>query len=339
MYYVCIDLEMGEVEHGGGSAQFPLSHEVIQIGAVILDDQFHFNGGDDSFSMFVRPAHSSITPAIFELTGISDDMLAGACSFETAFGRYCEWVRARTGGGKFTTFCWSARDYVQLRDEISAKAGHRSDLSGNLDTFVDLQRSFSDILGTRTAVSLEKAVEFCHEKFEGRAHSAVVDAFNTAVVLNKIARAPGLGVSFPLIRGMERGKIEEERMRDARESTELESSLRSTFGAYLPKELLDSFGLSDENSKVQAEKEKSLAVDYSTYIPMNKLDRKLLRRQEKLLKMTKKLPLEIQHQIANHHPSLKYSIPPSKWMGFFVKMLYLKSDMYQRLRLPGDFPF
>lgn len=179
--YVCIDLEMSQLAGKNRRLLQGLKGEIVQIGAVVLDEDFNLLG---KFSSFVRPSCSHITPVIQELTGIRQDMVENADDLVTAFDKYLCWV----GDHEVTTFCWSEMDYTQLWNELSIKASHRSDFRDHLKTFVDLQKTFMETLGTRRLVSLESAVRLTLGRFEGQQHRACDDALNTALVLKRICR-------------------------------------------------------------------------------------------------------------------------------------------------------
>lgn len=252
-----------------------IRNEVIQIGAVILDENFKFV---DDFQIFVKPKYSHVDSFINNLTGISEDDLENAVDFVTGFDKYVDWIFSITKYSDFVTYCWSNKDYTQLKDELFLKAKERDDLFENLDTFVDLQRTFGEVLGTKVTIGLETAVRFCHENFSGQAHTALSDAFNTAIILHKLC-----------------------------------------LGDFEPK-----FHYHNEK-----EEDEILDDDYSNYLPptMSRREKRLLKLQQKEQKKLNKLSHEIQIQISNHHPTLKYHISPVDWLKFYVKMMYLRANV------------
>ncbi|MBQ0100045.1 MAG: hypothetical protein KBS39_00870, partial [Lachnospiraceae bacterium] len=65
-----IDFEMCEVDRNViKNTGVYLEHEIIQIGAVILNEK---NKVTDHYSAYVKPHYGRITPIITELTGIID---------------------------------------------------------------------------------------------------------------------------------------------------------------------------------------------------------------------------------------------------------------------------
>ena len=150
--YVCIYLEMT----GFTSSQRALipgaKGEIIQFGAVMLDENYNLLS---KFSSFVKPACSSVTAAINQLTGITNENLENADDFLTVFDKFCFW----RGEGDITTFCWSRTDFDQLWSELEAKGRHRYDLFAVLQNFVDLQKVFGKLVSSKTAVGLESAMK------------------------------------------------------------------------------------------------------------------------------------------------------------------------------------
>ena len=187
--YVCLDIEMSEIVLSQRHMIRGLRNEVIQLGAVMLDENYTLIS---RFSSYVKPAYSSITPAVASLTGITNSLIEEADDFVTAFDKYCYWL----GDNDVTTFCWSASDYNQLWNELTRKAKHRQDLFETLKTFVDLQKTFCTLIGAKKVVSLEAALRFFHTRFKGRIHTADGDAFNTARILYKICRTKSLKPYF-----------------------------------------------------------------------------------------------------------------------------------------------
>ena len=136
--YVCIDLEMTEFTASQRNCDPGANGEVIQFGAVLLDENYNLLS---EFSSYVKPAYSSVTPWINQLTGISNQKLEKADDFITVFDKFCYW----RGEGDITTFCWSKSDFNQLWSELEAKGKHRYDLFATLRDFVDLQDIFGKL--------------------------------------------------------------------------------------------------------------------------------------------------------------------------------------------------
>lgn len=69
MNYLVIDLEMCKVPRDYRSKRYKYANETIQIGAVLLDEEFKRIG---TLSQFVHPEHGVINYFIENLTGIKN---------------------------------------------------------------------------------------------------------------------------------------------------------------------------------------------------------------------------------------------------------------------------
>lgn len=156
-----------------------LKGEVIQIGALMLDENFNCIS---QFNTYVKPVYGSISEEITKITGITNDAVAHADTFSSAMYKLYSWA----GKDDITTFCWSESDYKQLWDEIYIKARTHDEYREFLKTFVDLQAGLDRALKTNKSLSLDAAMKLCHLKFKGQRHTAFADAFNTARILNKV---------------------------------------------------------------------------------------------------------------------------------------------------------
>lgn len=67
MNYLVIDLEMCNVPRDYRSRSYKYANETIQIGAVLLDEEFKRIG---TLSQYVHPEHGVIDPFIQNLTGM-----------------------------------------------------------------------------------------------------------------------------------------------------------------------------------------------------------------------------------------------------------------------------
>lgn len=179
MYHIFVDLEMNDTERKYKSVKNGLRHEVIEFGAVVFDDSFNEVG---SYKNYVKPAFSDhIRAKIVELTGITDNMLLNARSFEAVLKDFCDWC-ASYGCDK-SIYEWSNADLAQLIREAQKKEIVLTDEVGSvLQDWQDVQRLYGDVMGTNTQIALETAIWTFGESFVGRAHDALNDARNTAMV-------------------------------------------------------------------------------------------------------------------------------------------------------------
>lgn len=233
--FVCIDIEMSEINGKSRRNVHGMRHEVIQIGAVMLDENYN---QISSFSIFVKPTFSTINQTIEDLTGITNEMVENADDFITAFDKYCYWL----GNEDVTTFCWSDSNYNQLWNEVNLKARHRTDLLDMLKTFVNLQKTFGDLLNAPKAISLESAIKLSSGKFEGQKHTALSDAYNTAKILHKICCSKSLKPHFELLYLSAKPEVELYSKKTGAEPSH-DSEYKTSSASFMSPELLSQFGL------------------------------------------------------------------------------------------------
>ncbi len=237
--YICIDLEMSEFKPGRRSCISGCNGEVIQFGAVMLDENCNMIS---KFSSYVKPAYSYVTPVIQKLTGITNNNLKGADDFITVFDKFSYW----RGEGDITTFCWSKSDHNQLWNELDAKGQHRYDLFACLTDFVDLQKVFGSLLSSHAAVSLESAMKLLQMDYKGQIHTAYSDSFNTARILHKLFCTESLNLDFDYINPSENKKD------NNTEFTTPEENYKCSFASFMSPELLSQFGF---NAEIETEEE------------------------------------------------------------------------------------
>ena len=180
MHYIVMDLEWNQ----------PLSHrsapyrrlgnqlmfEVIQIGAVKLDEAMRMRG---SFNQFVAPAnYIKLHPRISRITGIRQEDLDGAPDFSQAFSRFVDWC-----GEDIALSTWGCDDISVLHQNIAFFVkGHP------IPPVYDLQRLFGDISGeTKNRAGLKNAMNAMgiRPTAEHPFHSAVDDAYYTALIFQR----------------------------------------------------------------------------------------------------------------------------------------------------------
>ena len=235
--YICIDLEMTEFTPSQRSCVPGANGEVIQFGAVLLDENYNLLS---EFSSYVKPVYSSVTPAIYQLTGISNKSLEKADDFITAFDKFCYW----RGEGDITTFCWSKTDFNQLWSELEAKGKHRYDLFTILQDFVDLQSIFGKLVSSKTSIGLESAMRLLQMDYKGQVHSALSDSYNTARILHKLFCTESLDLDFEYI------NPSKEVLQDKKKDT---AEYNCSFASFLSPELLAQFGYSNTAEEPEAD--------------------------------------------------------------------------------------
>ena len=108
--YVVLDLEMCRVPKGAGRQEFGSANELIQIGAVALDEDYNVT---DTFETYVAPRYGSVDSYIQKLTGITRKHTADAPSTEDALEAFVKWLPDDA-----YLVAWSDNDRAQLEREI-----------------------------------------------------------------------------------------------------------------------------------------------------------------------------------------------------------------------------
>ncbi len=183
MKYIVLDLEMNRIRRSLKINE--LNREIIEIGAIALNEAFDEIG---SFMTYVRPDYNEgeIEEVIQRLTGISTEMVRQAPGFAPAMDLFTEWLAGFQD--EILLIEWSDSDKKQLLREIRAKEYALEGLKENLlGQWYDLQQAFGQVVGLTRQVSLEDALMYTGDDFEGRQHDALYDARNTAHLYSMIS--------------------------------------------------------------------------------------------------------------------------------------------------------
>lgn len=150
-----------------------LKNEVIEIGAVRMDDAFH---PLDRFRIFVRPQYNGVIERkIDKLTGISNGAVSDAVSLPEALDALEAWC----GSDGYEIYAWSTSDLCQLRKECGFK-GIDSVFLDEMVQWHDFQEDFRQMLGEKNILSLSNAMHRAGLEPEGSLHDASWDAYNSA---------------------------------------------------------------------------------------------------------------------------------------------------------------
>lgn len=176
MVHIVIDLEMNPVSKAFKEVRRFTTDEVIEIGAVKLDDDYK---PVSEFQCYVRPEHGEITKHITKLTGITQETVADKPTFAEAFINFTNWI----GTWDMLLYSWSNSDINQLKDECSYKLP-KFDVKRLERQWRDLQKAFDDRIGLHSSLALKHAIGAMNRDFEGTQHTALADAANTAAILS-----------------------------------------------------------------------------------------------------------------------------------------------------------
>lgn len=182
MKSIFIDLEFCEVDRSNRKERRISRFEVIQIGAVMLDEEYNTM---KTFDQLVKPTYGEISPFIEELTGVTNAAVSSAEGFQTVMRQFLDWV----GEEEVAIYSWSGTDWLQIVKEARQKEFEDDRLSRLYDNWVDFQMVFGKMLGVERQISLKDALSATGIAFEGHAHSAYADAYNTAELF-KLTKDP-----------------------------------------------------------------------------------------------------------------------------------------------------
>ena len=169
---IFIDLEMNTTDTRLVRRK-KLKNEVIEIGAVRMDDAFH---PLDRFRIFVRPQYNGVIERkIYKLTGINNGAVSDAVSLPEALDALEAWC----GSDGCEIYAWSTSDLCQLRKECGFK-GIDSVFLDEMVQWHDFQEDFRQMLGEKNILSLSNAMHRAGLEPEGSLHDASWDAYNSA---------------------------------------------------------------------------------------------------------------------------------------------------------------
>lgn len=178
--YVVVDLEMCNVSKIK-RMKYPYSKEIIQIGAVLLDEKYNIQG---SFETYVKPKYGQIDKFINGLTGINDSHLIGAPTFEEATSAFMNWIPKQD----VKIVSWSMSDEIQIRKESKLKNTIVPRFQEMSETWVDAQSLFSEKIESDKVFRLKEALIATDVSAQEVEHNAVADAENTAMLFAKMQR-------------------------------------------------------------------------------------------------------------------------------------------------------
>jgi len=183
MQYAVLDLEMCKVPKGYRNEKYKWGHETIQIGAVLLNENYEVVS---KFSTYIHPEFGQIDTFIKNLTGIKKENIKDAPLLAEGIRMFMDWLPE----GDVRCVSWSMSDERQIRHEIESKNIVNERLNELLDQWIDCQKIFDEKLKAEKNFSLEEALIASDVCAEGRAHDGLVDAHNTALLFAKLQTNP-----------------------------------------------------------------------------------------------------------------------------------------------------
>lgn len=178
MCYIVVDLEMCRIPKRLRTKSFKWASETIQIGAVMLDDNYEVI---DKFNTFVKPELGVISTEITMLTGIRNDMVFGAPSVREALMSFANWIPEDA-----TLVAWSDSDELQIRHEVEGKELSFEGIEKFNGEWIDCQALFSEVMNNPRRYNLEEALNLSDIDYDIHLHDGLIDASNTALLFKKI---------------------------------------------------------------------------------------------------------------------------------------------------------
>ncbi|KAK9829761.1 hypothetical protein WJX72_007715 [[Myrmecia] bisecta] len=153
--------------------------EIIEFSCVVLNARTLELGG--RFQQYVKPTeHPLLTRFCMELTHITQDRVDKGLPLAATLEKHDAWLRQEglVGAGKrWVPVTWSDWDFkVQMEMECKWRGIPKP---AYFQRWIDLRQTFSATL-SRSAMGLKKSVQAVGLAWEGRQHSGLDDALNTA---------------------------------------------------------------------------------------------------------------------------------------------------------------
>ena len=189
--YVVIDLEMCKVPKGFRREKYPHSQEIIQIGAVAMNEEYQIV---DSFMTLIKPEHGLIDAKIQQLTGISPSDVKDAPYMKAAWESFSAWLPK---DARFVA--WSDSDTKQIIKELTIKEIDFESMQPQFEEYIDCQIVFSEKMKTEKVYRLSEALIIADIDFDENIHDALVDAKNTALLFAKTQLEEELSLSKYLV--------------------------------------------------------------------------------------------------------------------------------------------
>ncbi len=178
MNYIVFDLEWNQSPGGKKDSNEKLPFEIIEIGAVKLDDQWRMV---DSFQCLIKPqVYNWIHHSIHEVIHVDYKDLEKGLPFPEAARKFLQWC-----GPDYYFFTWGNQDVMELQRNM--KYYRMLELLPGPVTYYDVQKLFGICYEYRkTRRSLEYAIGYLEIRKEKDFHRALSDAYYTAEVLKRL---------------------------------------------------------------------------------------------------------------------------------------------------------
>jgi len=173
MNYIVFDLEMNN--KWGSSI-----HEIIEIGAVKINEDLEIVGG---YQSFIRPkTHAILSKLIRRKTQIRQEWVDEARDLPWVLKEFKDWI----GDEDFFLCGWGRDDLLTMERNFKMNEFAESEYE-LLKNYRDIQKSFIDMFSMKNQVSLKNALEMINVTPKYNIwHRAIYDAVNTAQIFIEI---------------------------------------------------------------------------------------------------------------------------------------------------------
>ena len=175
---------MCKVPKGVKREKFKSAYEIIEIGAVLLDDTYEVV---DKFKTYVSPEYGEVDQSIQKLTGITKADTIDAPTIEEALELFTEWLPEDV-----ILVSWSDNDEKQIQKEIELKNLEISKYKTRLINWEDCQKTFSKKMNSPKKYKLSEALIIADIDYDEHIHDGLVDAENAVMLFAKMKREPKL---------------------------------------------------------------------------------------------------------------------------------------------------
>lgn len=206
MKHIVIDFEFTAIPKKCKAQRKLCHYEIVEIGAVKLNENYEVV---DKFSAFVKPTYSFMSKVAGKLTGITNNDIEKAPSFEEAVQRFLNWI-----GDDFEIYTWSENDRIQFESECALKSSKEQFQILLNKQWQDVQLTYLELVGLSSAISLQRALNSLNISFEGNSHRATDDALNTASILQVINSKEEFQKRFVPLQNMLAPKIDKPTLGD-----------------------------------------------------------------------------------------------------------------------------
>lgn len=186
--YIVFDLEWNQSPEGKKDSVEEMPFEIIEIGAVKLDEEFQFV--DEFHCMICPQVYQKMHGMISDVTHITMEELKQGRFFPEAADDFFAWC------GKNAVFCtWGAMDLTELQRNLAYYFMENPFPKPLL--FYDVQKLYGLFYRNGERLSLDGAVKELELTTDRPFHRAIDDSYYTARVLIQLSKNPGKEAFLP----------------------------------------------------------------------------------------------------------------------------------------------